>query len=767
MSRSIASRILNTGGRYLTVLEEEQILAWGLESPSRVAVSRLLEEHEDAIVAKATNRFCDGQVDFNAPAGSRRRVKGMQDGRLLLRHVAQSVREGSIEPLDQKVLSWFVGLLEEQEVTGRHVEIFLFLLGEAAREELPSRWHPLLDDVFDKAVSYTRQAAAGASVAARKGRIAEFAIDRLCKVMPAVEKKFASATRPKGRVDCEHLLLEMPKWLHNVDEAAAVEQATRWVVERLIGFVDFEPEVWNWHFLSLQEGIVQRCGAEVGLRTAPILEQLAQNSKRLVAAAAVFKHSVALGQAAAEALAPGLPSQGVDPSPATRSALAEAGRVFLTNLAVVTAGNGVDKSPARLAEIWCEEFLPALPRRDAAFYIPAVKALGGAVQRKLGGAGAELLGTAFRAAGEVAKRAEAAARLTTVAGTVVDRTAAHCYTRIDAFREVDATYRMAGHRDLRLILSRIIQLLPSGPATVNRAPFRRWLADHVLAHLGNLPADAVVEAYQLLGTALADEAAPEDFELVQGFLDEAVQCVEANALLTPALDRSAAAVGKAVARCYPPKQDVPVDEQVDDGDVAVRQAAERDGIHLVRATVKAARVGGEEATEDLLRWYREQIVRFSKLPGGTLAAFVTAVGEYFSDVPELAVLFERLAQSAPGMAAGLKIFDNSEALAQEATQKVLEKMPLYRDQIGAGGAQAALRDNTITLRGLGLHLVRANGDAGSFRDWWKVRIGKNIVTRPPQLLQRNREELGRVLERGLDDQEGDAALTLLSAAYDL
>ena len=80
-------------------------------------VSRMLHQFEFEIVDYATQAYCDIASDFEAPAGSMRRKKGHQDGRIILRYIAQAVREGSCEILFEKVLSWLVGHLDASNVT--------------------------------------------------------------------------------------------------------------------------------------------------------------------------------------------------------------------------------------------------------------------------------------------------------------------------------------------------------------------------------------------------------------------------------------------------------------------------------------------------------------------------------------------------------------------------------------------------------------------------------------------------------------------------
>ncbi len=95
-----------------------------------------------------------------------RRKKGHQDGRIVLRYVAQAVREGSCEIMFEKVLSWLVGHLDASNVTGEHMEIFFHFLQQGAHRELPAAAHPYVDAAFEEMIAFVRQASSSGTISA-------------------------------------------------------------------------------------------------------------------------------------------------------------------------------------------------------------------------------------------------------------------------------------------------------------------------------------------------------------------------------------------------------------------------------------------------------------------------------------------------------------------------------------------------------------------------------------------------------------------------
>ncbi len=94
MNRAFSKLLGASEGRYFTTIEQERATCAALELPYRMRISQWLQQHEFQIVDYATHAFCDITQDFEGPIGSMRRKKGHQDGRIILRFIAQAIRRG-------------------------------------------------------------------------------------------------------------------------------------------------------------------------------------------------------------------------------------------------------------------------------------------------------------------------------------------------------------------------------------------------------------------------------------------------------------------------------------------------------------------------------------------------------------------------------------------------------------------------------------------------------------------------------------------------
>jgi hypothetical protein len=772
---SLSSRRNSVGfdadGRHLTLRETERANAAALETERRLAVAAALSAAEPGVVTRATDAFCDSHPDFDAPAGSPRRAKGYRDGRILLRHVAQSVRDGSPEPLERRVLAWFVGHLDENNVTAGHIEVYLHFLLREAHAALPAAMHPFLDAVMLPAAAHCRNASASALLARRKGRIAEFAVDRMMKITADMASRYGSqSTMAKGRRDFEFLVEELAAALHEGDPAAARFRMVRWVTEQVMPFVDFPAEVWRWGFAALAEGVVKNCGPAAAMTAGPLLDELATRAPRMLSAVALRKAAPAIGDAAADELIRSGQVPALYAADEYRMAVSEADRHLLSEMAVLyAAGPTAADDPEltdRLAEVWCDGFLPRLPFADPAFQKANARALGIALRRLAEGPASEATSALLPRLADVARRAEAADRLIGVATEAADRAAAWCYGSLPGFQAADATGRRHGHRDLRLLMSRIVTLLPAGTADSHGDRFRAYVVDYLAPNLTRFPAGELTESLAALGREVAALAQPADAALVQGFLDAGAEAIAVHARLmglavpgSPAVEE---ALREAAQRSF---RSNPADAGKA-GDPAAVENAMRDGRYLLARVARAAAVGGARGVEALRTWYRDEVAFHARMSGAALAGHVAVLAERLSAEPEAAALLEELARVAPAFSAGMKLYPLADKTAEGATRGVLARMPAYTTAIGQAGQAAAGRDNAITLRGLAACLLHHPGRPEQFRDWWRNRIGGRIVNRPPGLFAANRDELCKALRPQLDPEEYRVVSDALAVAYE-
>jgi hypothetical protein len=178
--------------------------------------------------------------------------------------------------------------------------------------------------------------------------------------------------------------------------------------------------------------------------------------------------------------------------------------------------------------------------------------------------------------------------------------------------------------------------------------------------------------------------------------------------------------------------------------------------------IAAAVVGEHEAEAELHRYFVNEQVKFSRLPGGVVIEFLRGIHEQVRDFPEVSELVLGLSQAAAQYTAALKLDAISDEAAMRMAQQSIDQMSNYRQAVGEAGLEACARDNAITIRGLATYLVESPMDVEPFKQWWMKRIGKNIHVKPENYdasnpwIMINRFSLVDFLRDHLDSHEIDA-----------
>jgi hypothetical protein len=201
------------------------------------------------------------------------------------------------------------------------------------------------------------------------------------------------------------------------------------------------------------------------------------------------------------------------------------------------------------------------------------------------------------------------------------------------------------------------------------------------------------------------------------------------------------------------------------------KAGRRDGKFLVEKTVEAAIIGGPAAEVALHDYFRNEQVRFSKLPGSVIVEFLRGLLEQLREYPEIGELLLGLASAAPAYSGALKINEMSNMMAEKVSTAAVNSSPAYKEQIGEIGLVACIRDNAVMLRGLSQYLMSSPGDVSSFKDWWRRRIGKNIRSKPESFdpsgpcAKANFNEVLSTLRSHLDRDEADVIESYLKQIF--
>lgn len=719
MTQSFSKLMTASEGRYLTSIEEERAVAASLELKHRMIVSRLIQQNEYSIIDYATQAFCDIMPSFDAPKGSVRRKKGHQDGRIMLRYIAQSIREGSSEIFFEKVLSWLIGHLDERNVTGQNMEIFVHFIHQGVRREIPQNYHGFVEPVFEEVIDFIRRASHSGTILRAHRRIAEFAVNRVMDILPDVKAAYGVSSMPKCKRDFEFLVKEVARVMKAPSQAQMNEQFAAWMIDRLINQVSYSHEVWHWSFLALREGVVHCCGAEAGSSVSPLFEAMADHSQHLLYAVEIATAAGDIASVTADKLIEMGEPLGLLRKDEFKTNVSMVNRELATRLAVLSASVDAGSQTELLADIWCNDVLPKMPSRTTGFLAANLKGMLDASKGRVSDAAAEEFRDAIMRLIAVARRVETATRL----AAVVDEIAAEVADwAIDTLGS-SAKASRACYRDMRLALAHVVTLLPAGPSSQNGHHFREYLVRFVLP---NDPATASVmeQTYRKLNETIDAHLNSDDARMVRAYFDDAIGCFERYSRLRGVRKNIDHFTVSAVERGY---QAAPRHESLARHGI---EAGRRDGAFLLEKAIQAAVVSGSQAEHQLHEYFINEQVRLSKLPGGVVVEFLRGLQEQVRDYPEVVELLVGLAKSAPAYTSAIRINQHSSDLAKAISVQVINASPGYRERIGERGLEACQRDNSVMIRGLAHFMQTSPLDVMPFREWWMRRIGKNIRNKP-------------------------------------
>lgn len=719
MTPAFSKLLMAAEGRYLTPMEEELSTASALEHRQRIIVSRLIEQSEFNIVDYATQAFCDVVSDFEAPRGSIRRKKGHQDGRIMLRYIAQAVREGSPEIFFEKVLSWLIGHLDERNVSGHHMEVFVHFIHQGVRRELPANLHGFVDPIFEQVIGFIRRSSYSGTIQRAHRRIAEYAATRVMDILPEVKSAYGVSSQPKCKRDFEILIKEVARLLKSTSQQSMNEQFAAWLVDRLMNQVAYDHKVWHWSFLALREATIHCCGPDAGASVSELFETMADHSEQLVAAVELANAASEIAGDTSDRLIEMGQPLGLLRKEEFKTQVSMVNRELIVRLAVLNAsGSGEDQSQA-LADLWCSEVSTKMPSRGTDFLAANLKLLLEVSQAHITGPAADYLRGSILRLVAVARRTETAERLAEAADTIANEATQWSIDSLGA----SARASRACYRDMRLSLARVATLLPAGPSSVNGHRFREYLVRYVLPSDPATP-QVMEQSYRKLIELIDQSLSQDDAKMVRAYFEDAIACFSKYGDLKAVhqnIDRFTVA---AVERGY---QADPRHESLQRHGI---EAGKRDGAFLLEKTLQAAVISGAAAETNLHAYFRNEQIRLSRLSGGVVAEFVRGLQEQIRDFPDMVELLVGLAKSAPAYTTALKLNTNADALAEQISVQAMKESPGYRDRIGEHGLEACMRDYSVTIRGLGHWMKTEPFDVMPFRDWWMRRIGKNIRNLP-------------------------------------
>ncbi len=752
MERAFSKVLSASEGRYLTPIEREDLLRASLELSHRMTVSAWIHESEYAIIDYATQAFCDTVSSFEAPVGSMRRKKGHQDGRIILRYIAQSVREGSTEILFEKVLSWLVGHLDSGNVTGHHMEVFFHFIQQGCRRELPRSAHAFVDVAFEQIIDCVRQASASATIHKAHRRIAEFAANRVMEILPEVKAKYGVSSLPKCKRDIELLVKEIARVMRSPDRASMMQSLSGWMIERLVSQVAYDSEVWYWTLLAVREGIVDCCGPDSVEMIDGAFEAFCSRAQHLLEAVEWSKHAGEIADDVAAKLIERGEPLGLLRSDEFQTAVSMVNRQLIQEIASLHAYQAPQASATEIAAVWTRVVLPLMPSQETPLLAGNLKLLAEIVQERVGGGSASAFRGWLEAIVECAKRTEVANRVALVADRIAVETADWAIDNLSSF----TADRRGAYRDLRLVMAKIVTLIPNAVTGDKAYELRRYATRFLLPNLP-FPWQTLQQVYERAIRITEESLHADDARIVRGYIEELLPCMERYSRLGGIVSSMDKLVSYAVDRGY---HAAPNHESLQrHGQVAGR----RDGAFLIERMVDAAVIGGDVALSQLHRSFYLEQVRLSKLPGRVIVEFLRGMMENLRDYPEVTEILLGLSAAAPLYSSSIRIRGKSSEWASRLTEMTLSQSASYREQIGPAGAEACARDNAVTLRGIAGFMVQSPMDSSVFGEWWASRIAKNIRSRPEGFdsSTRNFENMLLLFREQLDKDEADATVAYL------
>lgn len=717
METSLSQQLESLRGRHTSPLENTRLLAMSLEMPHRIRLASLLRDHESAIVDRATQAFCDATPEFEAPPGSLRRKKGHQDGRILLRYVGQCVREGSLAPLQEGVLSWLVGHLDEANVRGKHIEIFMHYLCLAVYQELPTWSHRPLQRVFEEAIQATRLASYSGVIHRGHRRIAQFIIDRMSVIFRDRSELAAAIGSPKCKRDLEILVKEFAKLMHGANHDSIVLGVTRWLCERLLNEVDYPAEVWYWTLQCFQEGITQCCGVEASFQAGDILEAVSDRIEPILGSTQLLNQAGPVADLAATALMNEGVELGLYRTDELREQLVKGYRRLWEELAILSAAGLLKRRPEWISELWAEVAHTAFPTSDVEFQPRFLKQMLLAGDACLSENQREWLRASMKHIAEVARRQDQAKRLTTQTETWLKQTVAPgLWPRFGSPWE-----ELQQIQQLQSFVARVT-LSIQGPASESQTGnFREWMVNQWMSQPEFDAGDFQNRLQRLEQHVIALESDLQ--EAVKPWLTEAREVMARARLNEGAKTVLIADVRHAVDHAF--------DSVPNHADSSIsRKRGYRDGLILLRRLEDFAMIGGDFGEQLALDYFQTEIVAQSRLRGALILRYLEGLKSACPQHTMLVRMLDSLIEALPRLTAAYRLYGQSQDLATQISNRTLSQMPEYGEAIGAAGRAACDRDNGIMLRGLCRFLLAESLDRQGFQRWWQERIGKFLATFP-------------------------------------
>ncbi len=348
---------------------------------------------------------------------------------------------------------------------------------------MPAPTLPFVDEAFEEMIAFVRQASQSGTILRAHRRIAEFAAERVMDIMPDAKNKYGVASVPKCKRDFELLIKELARVMRTPTEMEMRKQFVGWLIERLVSQVEYSSKVWYWAFLALREGIVHCCGAAASLAINDMFESLADCSEALLHSVKLAAQANDIADRTAATLLERGESLGLLRADEFQTSVSMANRQLINDIAILNACGNMQSQAEQLCQMWCDTVLPAMPSTQTSLLASNLKILIEVVESMCAPETSAAFRNAIMQLVDVARRTESAMRLADVIDKVAVETANWAIDNYSQF----AADRRASYRDVRLVLSKAVCLIPSGPAGINGYHFKAYLPSYCCRTCHSMP----------------------------------------------------------------------------------------------------------------------------------------------------------------------------------------------------------------------------------------------------------------------------------------
>ncbi|MFN4258788.1 MAG: hypothetical protein ACK4RK_05790 [Gemmataceae bacterium] len=144
-------KIINpTDGRYLTPVEQNQVLAYAKSVPSRLLAARHVEQKEEEIINTVLERMKPRYPNFTGQH-DRAWEKGFRDMQLVLRYIVQGMLLDDLDAASEKLLFWFRTIVASVGMTPQFMRDHYHTLRDVCQQRLPAESFALLEPHLNRA----------------------------------------------------------------------------------------------------------------------------------------------------------------------------------------------------------------------------------------------------------------------------------------------------------------------------------------------------------------------------------------------------------------------------------------------------------------------------------------------------------------------------------------------------------------------------------------------------------------------------------------